>query len=76
MKARENTMKPNETEIRICPKCNRPYTGHPALSRSDNETPICPDCGIREALESIGVTIEEQEKILDTIHRCYQHDVP
>ncbi|OQB13562.1 MAG: hypothetical protein BWY15_01637 [Firmicutes bacterium ADurb.Bin193] len=65
-------MKSNEKDIRICPKCNKPYIGHPALSRSDNITPICPDCGTREALDSIGVTAEEQDKILDTIHRCYK----
>ena len=28
------------------------------------------DCGTREALESIGVEPEEQEKILGTIHSC------
>ena len=32
--------------------------------------PICPDCGTREALESIGVDTAEQDKIIDTIHRC------
>lgn len=64
-------MKTNDTEQRVCPKCGKTYTGHPALSRSDNKISICPDCGTREALESIGVTAEEQEKILDTIHRCY-----
>ena len=69
-------MKTNDTELRVCPKCNKTYSGHPALSRSDNETPICPDCGTRESLESIGVTAEEQEKILDAIHRCYPRDVP
>ncbi|WP_283250133.1 hypothetical protein [Ruminococcus bromii] len=36
----------------------------------DNLTILCPDCGTREALESIGVDETEQEKILDTIHRC------
>jgi hypothetical protein len=29
---------------------------------------ICPDCGTREALESIGVDEKEQEEILATIH--------
>ena len=42
-----------------------------ALSRSDGVTAICPDCGKREALESIGVAEEEQEKILDIIHQTY-----
>lgn len=36
--------------------------------RVDNVTIICSDCGTREALESIGVSAEEQEKILDIIH--------
>ena len=59
----------NVTEIRICPRCNRAYQGASALSRADNVTHICPDCGTREALESIGVKKEEQDKILETIHR-------
>ena len=58
-----------EEKERICPICGKCYTGHPALSRTDNETLICPDCGTRQALESIGVDPEEQEKILETIHR-------
>lgn len=53
----------------ICPKCGLPYEGRPALSRDDSKTLICPDCGVREALESIGVDKEEQERILETIHR-------
>jgi hypothetical protein len=58
----------NVTELRICPICGRPYSGVPALSRTDNKTKICPDCGTRQALESIGVDKEEQEKILSIIH--------
>lgn len=65
-------MKTNETQTHICPKCEKTYTGHPALSRSDNETPICPECGTREALDSIGILPEEQDKILDIIHRWNQ----
>ena len=55
----------------ICPKCGQEYTGHPALSRKDGETLICPDCGTREALEFIGVSAEEQEKIISIIHSHY-----
>lgn len=62
-------MKENIPEIRLCPKCGRRYTEHPALSRTDNETLICPDCGTREALDSIGVSAAEQDKILKAIHR-------
>ena len=65
-------MKNNISEIRICPRCGRSYHGVPALSRTDGITSICPDCGTREALESIGVDEAEQEQILDTIHRTMQ----
>ena len=62
-------MKENERTIRVCPLCGQSYTDPPALSRTDNETPICPDCGTRQALQSIGVNAEEQEKILSIIHK-------
>ena len=62
-------MKEEMQKIRICPLCGCSYTGHPALSRTDGETLICPDCGTRQALDSIGVSREEQESILETIHR-------
>ena len=65
-------MKDNVREIRVCPLCGQTYGEAPALSRTDNETLICPDCGTRQALESIGVTAEEQEKILAIIHRAYR----
>lgn len=55
-------------EKKICPICGNPYTGHPSLSRTDDKTEICPDCGIRQSLQSIGITPEEQEKILSIIH--------
>lgn len=36
---------------RICQNCGKIFRGHPALSRKDNKTLICPDCGQKEALE-------------------------
>lgn len=39
-------------EIQRCPKCKKEFTEHPALSREDNETEICPQCGVREAVEA------------------------
>jgi len=53
----------------VCPMCGKPYTGHPALSREDDRTEICPDCGVREALAAIGISDEEREKIIQVIHR-------
>ena len=36
--------------------------------KSSIQKRICPDCGTREALQSIGVCNEEQEKIITIIH--------
>lgn len=63
-------MKNNITRISVCPLCGQSYRGVPALSRKDGKTQICPDCGTREALESIGVSKEEQDSIIQTIHNC------
>lgn len=62
-------MEDNHIAIKVCPKCKKIYSEPYAISRVDNETHICSDCGTREALESIGVYKEEQENILNTIHR-------
>ena len=62
-------MKTAEKAMRVCPYCGKEYQGVPALSRTDNQTLICPDCGTRQALESMGVSQEEQEKIVSIIHR-------
>ena len=59
----------NEIQLRKCPKCGKIFGNRGAVSRVDNVTIVCSDCGTREALESIGVDETEQEKILDTIHR-------
>ena len=64
-------MKAENISERICPKCGCTYHERPALSRTDNKTLICPDCGIREALESIGISKEEQEKIISIIHHSH-----
>lgn len=37
---------------RECPKCGKCYVGYPALSREDNKTEICPECGIKEVTEA------------------------
>lgn len=34
-----------------CPLCHKPYSGYPAISRKDNKTKICSECGLKEALE-------------------------
>ena len=57
------------TRIAACPLCGQAYAGRPTLSRKDNKTAICPDCGTREALAAIGVEAEEQDAILAILHR-------
>ena len=54
--------------MRTCPKCGKEYQEHPAISRADNVTEICPDCGTLEALEAAGISKEAQDEILKTIH--------
>lgn len=59
------------TENQRCPICGQEYTGAPALSREDNQTLICPDCGTRQALAAIGVT--DKEAVIARIHDYEAH---
>ena len=45
--------------LRTCPKCGKEYTEYPALSRVDNKTEICPECGTKEALEAYRLATTE-----------------
>ena len=58
----------------VCPKCGRFYNEPPALSRVEGVGNICPDCGVREALESIGCGPDAQEHILDLIHETRRRE--
>lgn len=35
----------------VCPKCGARISFYPAISRCDNQTRICADCGMIEALD-------------------------
>ena len=61
-------MKTETREKLTCPECGMKYIGRPALSRKDNSL-ICSDCSTRQALKSIGVPKEEQDKIIAIIHK-------
>lgn len=37
--------------MKKCPKCGGSLGKRPALSRRDNKTDICADCGYKEAME-------------------------
>lgn len=60
-------MNDNTTKVAVCPLCGKTYHGFPALSRVDNKTSICPNCGTRQALQFLGVNAEEQERIIEAI---------
>jgi len=46
----------------ICPKCKGPLGERPALSRRDNKTDICAECGYKEAIEDAEKIINSRNK--------------
>lgn len=46
---------------RLCPICGKTYLDHPALSRVDDQTEICPECGMAEALQGFAERPREQK---------------
>jgi predicted nucleic acid-binding Zn ribbon protein len=62
-------MKAATEKERICPICKMEYRAHPAISRKDNFTLICPDCACREAMDAISIPKDEQEKIIQIMHK-------
>lgn len=38
---------------KICARCGKAISGYPAISRKDNKTEICSNCGTLEALEDL-----------------------
>lgn len=57
----------------ICERCLKKFEGYPAISRRDNKTEICSDCGVAEAMFDFAVhklhitnaEIKEERKWLD-----------
>ena len=69
MKNNEVNYKPYEG---TCPVCGRDYVGHPVLSLVDSDTFICPECGQRQALESIGVVSRTEQDYIIKLTRGAQ----
>ena len=65
-------MKDNVIRMAVCPLCGKTYAEPPALSREDNETLICPDCGTRQALDSIGIGKELVQYLLDAVNNIFK----
>ena len=51
----------NKKPTRRCPNCKREYTAEPAISRKDNKTEICPNCGVIEALENLRSHLKKEK---------------
>ena len=63
-----------DKSYKMCPRCGRPYSDYPAISRYDNKTEICPDCGVEEAMVNYtGGTLEAPDKYKDEA-RKYNKD--
>ena len=54
-------------KLSICPKCKKTFNGRPALSRVDNKTSICPECGLMEALDALGASDSMKNEVLAAI---------
>jgi len=48
--------------MKECPKCKGPLGERPALSRRDNKTDICSNCGFLEAMEDAEKIINKYSK--------------
>ncbi len=55
--------------VKICPSCNSEYTDHPAISRRDNKTEICPPCGTREAILDSDLTYSQLQPSIEEYKR-------
>ena len=58
--------------MEICPKCGKSFKRLLALSRTDNTTMICDECGVKESLDDVGLTEGSavREAILQEMRRC------
>lgn len=45
-----------------CPRCGKETNDYPALSRTDNKTNICSQCGTDEAMENWARYIQSQKE--------------
>ena len=54
-----NNIKDDNKSKKICPSCKKVYTEYPAISRKDNKTLICSECGIKEIQEPFEELLRE-----------------
>ena len=54
-----NNIKDDNKSKKICPVCKKVYTDYPAISRKDNKTLICTECGMKEIQEPFEELLRE-----------------
>lgn len=59
-----------------CPSCGKEFERLLALSRKDNKTMICDECGIKEALYDAGITENnpKRKQILNAVHKASPYE--
>ena len=59
--------------MQMCPKCRNKVERLLALSRTDNKTMVCKECGTKEALDAAGLTEGSsiREAIIQSIKQNY-----
>lgn len=50
-----------DLDYNTCPKCLGEIGEHPAISREDNKTRICSECGTKEALSAFAAYMQDKE---------------
>ena len=61
----------NKERKKKCPRCGAVITFYPAISRKDNKTEICSDCGVIEAIEEYINHKNKLEKIQTSVNENY-----
>lgn len=51
----------NSDKTKACPICNKKIGKYPAISREDNKTKICSNCGTLEALKAFKESLKDDE---------------
>ncbi|MBR1910166.1 MAG: hypothetical protein IJ821_06225 [Lachnospiraceae bacterium] len=47
-----------------CSICGKEFDYAPAISRADDKSPVCRPCSAIEALDAVGASDEEKERVL------------
>ena len=63
----------NKIVMKTCPRCKEIYDGYPAISRRDNKTEICSNCGGEEALFDMKIhALSKNVDLIDEVEKEYK----